>query len=146
MRSYDLTPLFRHSIGFERMSRLLDTAASVQEKSWPPYNITKTAENRYQITLAVAGFADENIEIVLHQNVLTITGKNASDPKENVTFLHRGIAGRSFERRFTLADHIDVVDAHSEHGLLHISLRKEVPEALKPRTIGISSGRAVAAK
>lgn len=137
MQTYDLSPLFRHSVGFDRMNRLLQAASSVQDKVYPPYNILRTGDDAYRITIAVAGFDEADLEIVLHQNVLTVKGAGRPLEDESVTYLHRGIAERAFERRFTLADHIQVVGARSDKGLLHIDLRKEVPEELKPRTIQI---------
>jgi len=143
MRNYDLTPLFRTSIGFDRMSHLLDAAMQLESKakSYPPYNIVRAGDDAYRITLAVAGFADEDLDVVVQENTLTVTGRNEDEAGE-VEFLHRGIAGRAFERRFQLADHIQVMDARLDNGLLHIELVREVPEALKPRTIAIQHGRA----
>jgi molecular chaperone IbpA len=143
MHTYDFTPLFRTSIGFDRMSRMLEHAAQAQEKSYPPYNIVKTGEDTYRITIAVAGFSLDDLEIVVHQNVLTVKGAQQSVEDESVEFLHRGIAGRSFERRFNLASHIQVQGAQTDNGLLHIDLREVVPEALKPRTIEIRRPGAV---
>ena len=143
MHRYDLTPLFRTSIGFDRMSRLFDAALQHEHnhKKYPPYNITKSGENDYQISIAVAGFGPEDLEVELHENTLTVRGR-IQDPEEQSQFLHRGIASRSFERRFQLADHIRVTDARMDHGLLHIELVREVPEALKPRQIAIRQSAA----
>ncbi len=140
VRSYDLTPLFSTSVGFDRLSRLMDAALTQQHgaKGYPPYNIVRTEETEYRITLAVAGFREEDLEIQAQDNVLTVKGLNREDA-EDVTFLHRGIAGRGFERRFQLADHIKVVGARLRDGLLHIDLEREVPEAMKPRTIAIQT-------
>ena len=149
MRAFDMTPLFRTSVGFDRMSRLMDAAIQMENatKTYPPYNIAKLAENDYQITLAVAGFSEEELTIESKENALTVTGRH-ENKAEGVEYLHRGIAGRAFERRFQLADHIKVVGARLENGLLHIALEREIPEALKPRLIPIqrTSTEAVAAK
>jgi len=149
MRSYDLTPLFRTSVGFDRMSRLMDAALQMESaaKGYPPYNIAKRDENDYQITLAVAGFSEEQLHVEFKENTLSITGKQGTG-KDETEFLHRGIAGRAFERRFQLADHIKAVGAKLENGLLHIELEREIPEALKARTIPIQSSLAqeIAAK
>ena len=149
MRTYDLTPLFRTSVGFDRMSRLMDAALQMEQaaKGYPPYNIEKRDDDDYRITLAVAGFSEDDLEIVTKESTLVVTGRNDSDGAE-VEYLHHGIAGRAFERRFQLADHIKVVGASLENGLLHIELEREIPEALKPRSIPISTGTAtqIAAK
>lgn len=138
MDRYDLTPLFRTSVGFDRMARLMDAALTTDrpQRSYPPYNIVKTDEDRYQISIAVAGFTEADLEIQSHNGRLTIRGRTADAP-EGVEYLHRGIAGRAFERTFQLADHIVIEEATLDHGLLHIGLRQEVPEALKPRNISI---------
>ena len=140
MRTYDLTPLFRTSVGFDRMSRLMDAALQMEgtAKGYPPYNIAKCDEHEYRITLAVAGFSESDLEITSFENSLTIKGKSNSED-EGLRYLHRGIAGRAFERRFQLADHVKVRGANLENGLLHIELEREVPEALKPRSIAIQT-------
>ena len=140
MRTYDLTPLFRTSVGFDRMSRLMDAALQMDgtAKGYPPYNIVRRDQDLYRITLAVAGFAEADLGIELRENLLTVTGSNSSGG-EDVEYLHHGIAGRAFERRFQLADHIKVKNAFLENGLLHVDLEREVPEALKPRRIPIAS-------
>ena len=140
MRTYDLTPLFRTSIGFDRMSRLMDAALKLEDsaKGYPPYNIAKKGEHDYRITLAVAGFAESDLDITAFENTLTIKGKSRTED-EDLRFLHRGIAGRSFERRFQLADHVKVRGASLENGLLHVALEREIPEALKPRSISIQT-------
>lgn len=146
MRSaFDFSPLMRSTIGFDRVSRLLDSAARMDEaaNSYPPYNIEKSGEDQYRITMAVAGFAPEALDVTVTENMLVITGK-AREDKAGVEYLHRGIAARAFERRFELADTIKVVNASFENGLLHIELAREVPEAKKPRQIAIET-RAVAA-
>jgi molecular chaperone IbpA len=140
MRSFDLSPLFRSTVGFDHLSRMLDAATRVDEAalSYPPYNIEKTGEDSYRITMAVAGFSEDDIEITAKERTLLIAGK-ARKEDANVQYLHRGIAGRSFERRFELADHVKVVSASLVNGLLHVELAREVPEAMKPRTIKIES-------
>ncbi len=141
MNAIDFSPLFRTAIGFDRFARRLDAAARVsgEAQAYPPYNIEVTGEDRYALTLAVAGFAPEDIEVVAKDDTLTVTGKLPSQPEgEERKFLHRGIAGRAFERRFVLADHLMVEGARMENGLLHVSLKREVPEALKPRRIEIA--------
>ena len=147
MRAFDMTPLFRTSVGFDRMTRLMDAAIQMENatKTYPPYNIEKADENEYRITLAVAGFAEEELSIESKENTLTVTGRH-KDTESKVEYLHRGIAGRAFERRFQLADHIKVLGAHLENGLLHIALEREIPEALKPRLIPITRTEQIAAK
>ena len=136
--NFDLTPLFRTSIGFDRMAQLLDQANRIdQTPSYPPYNIESLDENNYRITLALAGFSDQDLEITSEQNTLTVKGKKESEVQGN--FIHRGIANRSFERRFQLADHVRVKGATMNNGLLHIELEREIPEAMKPRTIAIGT-------
>ncbi len=140
MRTIDFSPLFRHSVGFDRMQRLLDSAAQTEQNSaYPPYNIEQLGDNGYQITLAVAGFADEDIDITLTDRTLVVSGK-MNDGDEERKYLHRGIAGRAFERRFELADHIQVQGAKLENGLLHVALERVVPESEKPRKIEIAAG------
>ncbi len=139
MRTYDLSPLFRSTVGFDRLTRLLDAALTTDDSqlSYPPYNIEKTGEDAYRITMAVAGFGAEDLEVVAQQNSL-VTGKAKKDA-ESSQFLYRGIAGRAFERRFQLADFIRVSGASLVNGLLHIDLVREVPETMKPRTIRIEA-------
>lgn len=142
MTSFDTTPLFRTAIGFDRLGRLLDTArAAAEGPAYPPYNIEKTGEDSYVLTMAVAGFAPEDLEITAQDNVLLVSGKASPQPEQERRYLHRGIAGRAFERRFVLADHIQVEGADLANGLLHVALKREVPEALKPRRIEIATGR-----
>jgi len=140
MRGYDLTPLLRSSVGFDRMASLLDTLAHGDDGAagYPPYNIEKLSEDDYRITMAVAGFTEDDLTITAKGTSLVISGKAKSDG-EDVTYLHRGIAGRAFERRFELAEHIKVTGARLESGLLHVNLKREVPEAMKPRTIQINA-------
>ena len=141
MRTYDLSPLFRSTVGFDRLSRLMDSALRGEETApaYPPYNIERTGEDTYRISMAVAGFGEDDIAITVQENALTISGKVAKEEGER-TFLHRGIAGRAFERRFELAEHIKVKEASLRNGLLHVDLVREVPEAAKPRTIKIAAG------
>jgi molecular chaperone IbpA len=136
---FDYTPLYRSSVGFDRLFRLLDEAQSVETQAYPPYNIERLGENAYRITMAVAGFAQNEINIEAKGNVLTVTGKKELKTNDNSEYLHQGIAGRSFERRFQLADYVVVNGAELDHGLLHISLTREVPEAMKPRQISIGT-------
>ena len=138
MRSYDLSPLFRSTVGFDRMGRLLDSAFQADAPTYPPYNIEKCSEDAYRITMAVAGFGEDDLEVTQKGSELVVNGK-ARPEGEEVRYLHRGIAARAFERRFELADHVNVVDAKLVNGMLSIELKREVPEALKPRTIGISA-------
>ena len=141
MRTYDFSPLFRSTIGFDRLTNIMDTAMRQSDatEAYPPYNIQKTGENSYCITLAVAGFSEEELEIVSHEGKLIIEGrvKPNEENKENI-FLHRGIAGRAFKRSFQLADHIKIMGANLSNGLLNVELVREIPEELKPRKIEIS--------
>jgi molecular chaperone IbpA len=144
MRAFDFSPLFRSTVGFDRVFQLLDEVSSERALSangYPPYNIEKSGENGYRITIAVAGFTDKDIEIVQQENSLRVAGKIA-DRNGEVSYLHRGIAGRAFERRFELADHVRVTGASLENGLLHVDLVREVPEAKKPRVIPVASAAA----
>ena len=139
--TYDFTPLFRTAIGFDRLARLMDTAQTAPAAaSYPPYNIEKTGDDSYRLTMAVAGFGPEDIELVVRDNALIVTGRVKAEGKEGEV-LYRGIAGRAFERRFTLADHIEVDGADLQNGLLHVGLKRVVPEASKPRRIAIGAGR-----
>ena len=140
MRTLDLSPLFRSTIGFDRMTRLLDAATRLDDSalSYPPYNIEVLGDDAYRITMAVAGFGEGDINITAQENSIVISGKVAKSDEER-KFLYRGIAGRAFERRFELADHIRVSGASLVHGLLHVDLVREVPEAMKPRTIKIDT-------
>ncbi|MCO4055719.1 MAG: Hsp20 family protein [Bosea sp.] len=144
MRNYDLSPLYRSTIGFDRLFSLLDQAASVENApSYPPYNIERTDENSYRISIAVAGFSNADLALEVKENLLTVRGeKQGAEGQSKPAVLHQGIASRSFERRFQLADHVQVTGAALEHGLLHIDLVREVPEAKKPRIIPISNAEA----
>jgi molecular chaperone IbpA len=139
MRNFDFSPLYRSAIGFDRMANLLDnlTRAEQNQPSYPPYNIELTGEDKYRITMAVAGFDTSEISIEVNQNLLTVSANKPSDTQEK-TYLYQGIAARSFERRFQLADHVQVQSANYQNGLLHIELQRIIPEALKPRSIPIS--------
>ena len=141
MRQYDLSPLYRSTVGFDRLFTMLDQAASADPTTgYPPYNIERTGELDYRITVAVAGFAESELAIESRENTLTIRGsKEAPQPSEDTKrhLLHQGIAARAFERRFQLADHVQVVGASLENGLLHVDLVREIPEAQKPRRIPI---------
>ena len=143
MRHFDLTPLYRSTIGFDRLGSLLDTLGAFEgdTPSYPPYNIERVGENEYRISMAVAGFGEKDLLIEVKENTLSIRGEKQAEVGET-TFLHRGIAGRSFERRFQLADHVEVRGADLKDGLLHVDLVRNVPERLKPRTIAIGNGKA----
>ena len=145
---FDLTPLYRSSIGFDRMAQLLGEAADLETPSYPPYNIERLGENDYRITMAVAGFGRDDLNIEVKENALTVSGrKTAAGTGDENQFLHQGIAARSFERSFQLADHMEVRGAEMENGLLHIVLKRELPEIMKPRTIAIgTAGTAIEGK
>lgn len=150
MRSFDLSPLFRSSVGYDGMARMLNNMTQEPAPSYPPYNIERLNEDGYRITMAVAGFSENDLNIEVKENQLTISGKVVKDEDESKDrqYLHRGIAERAFERRFSLADHVKVTGADLENGLLHIDIVREVPEAKKPRTIPVnrSSNKLVEAK
>ena len=147
MRTYDMTPLLRSTIGFDRLfSDLMETQGKAdQGQGYPPYNVELLDEDAYRITLAVAGFAEDDIEIEVNDRALKITGRRADEDAER-KFLHQGIAGRGFERRFQLAEHVKVTGASLTNGLLDVELAREVPEAMKPRKIAIGSGEARSAE
>ncbi|MBY3558190.1 Hsp20 family protein [Rhizobium laguerreae] len=135
----DFSPLIRSSVGFERMLNALEAASRAETiDNWPPYDIVKTGEDEYRIAMAVAGFSQDELAIIQEQNMLVVSGQKANG--EDVQYLHRGIAGRSFQRRFELADHVKVVDAGLVNGLLTIDLKREIPEEMKPRQIEIGTG------
>jgi len=140
MRNLDLSPLFRSTVGFDRLDKLFDAAfrEAARDLSYPPYNIVKTGENAYRIAMAVAGFGEKDLELVTHENMLTVKGQ-IQEPEKDVEYLHRGIAQRAFEHRFQLADHVKVVGARLNNGLLEVDLEREVPEAMKPRKIEIGA-------
>ncbi len=141
MRPIDFTPLYRSTVGFDRLFNLLDSVTGFDESApaYPPYNIERLGENEYRITMAVAGFGQDEINVEVKEQGLTVTGAKKAEDKER-QFLHRGIAARSFERRFQLADHVEVKGADLKDGLLHIDLVRNVPERLKPRSIAIGNG------
>ena len=138
MRHLDLTPFYRSTVGFDRLFDLLDSAAGFDADgvAYPPYNIERLGDNEYRITMAVAGFGEDELKIDVKEQSLTVRGEKKADEKQR-QFLHRGIAGRSFERRFQLADHVEVKGADLRDGLLHVDLVRNVPERLKPRTVAI---------
>lgn len=145
MTTFDFAPLFRTAIGFDRLARLMDSVQPAADApSYPPYNIEKVGEDSYRLTMAVAGFGPNDIELTVKENTLVVAGKSSSQTQGDV--LYRGIAGRGFERRFVLADHIVVEGADLQNGLLHVGLKRVVPEALKPRRIAISSGQPAGAE
>ncbi len=136
----DFSPLHRSVIGFDRMASLLDAASVATQPTYPPYNVELVEENRYRITMAVAGFSEAELEITSEQSTLVISGKQTADSDK--TFLYQGIAARNFERKFQLAEHVKVVDAALVNGLLHVELEREVPAAMRPRNIMINGGAA----
>ncbi|MPQ94687.1 Hsp20 family protein [Thioclava sp. JE_KL1] len=139
MRNFDLSPLYRATVGFDRVADMMDRAltSDLAQPTYPPYNIEKTDENAYRISIAVAGFGSDELTVELKDGALIVTGRKAEDDSGR-TYLHRGIATRAFERRFALADHVKVTGATHEDGMLHLDLVREVPEALKPRRIEIA--------
>ncbi len=137
MTNLDFSPLFRSTVGFDRMMRLLESATG-DSPSYPPYNIEKTGDDAYRITMAVAGFSAADLEVVVRENTLTVVGRGAPET-DGTKYLHRGIAARAFERRFELADSIKVVGSALDNGLLHIELKREIPESAKPRVIPIAA-------
>ena len=139
MRTYDFSPLYRSTIGFDRLFDMLDQTARGDTPNWPPYNIERTGEDDYRITMALAGFAPDEIELVQKESTLFVAGHKNPDQQQGVEVLHRGIATRSFRQTFNLAQHVKVTAATFEHGLLTIELKREVPEALKPRRIEIGT-------
>ncbi|MEM8553423.1 MAG: Hsp20 family protein [Pseudomonadota bacterium] len=141
MRTFDMAPLYRATVGFDQIADMMDRVLStdVPQPSYPPYNIEKTADDAYRISIAVAGFSDDDLNVEVKEHALVVTGRKSEADGES-TYLHRGIATRAFERRFHLADHVRVTGAATENGMLHIDLVREVPDALKPRRIEISRG------
>ena len=136
MQAFDFSPLFRSTVGFDRLLDLLDSASDAQQ-GYPPYNIERTDENHYRISVAVAGFGEKDMNVEVRDGVLTVTGKREESQKQS--YLHQGIAGRAFERRFQLAEHVEVRAAKLENGLLHVDLERIVPEEKKPRRIAINA-------
>lgn len=140
MRTYDLSPLYRSAVGFDRLASLLEAAASGESNGYPPYNIETVGENAYRIEMAVAGFRPDELALDVKENVLTVTGRKAANDDAR-RYLHRGLAERNFERRFQLADYVFVTEARLADGLLSVDLRRELPESLKPRRIEIQAGK-----
>lgn len=138
MTRLDLTPLFRSSVGFDRVASMLDAASRVEQPSYPPYNIELVADDQYRISMAIAGFSESELNIESERNTLTVTAVKKGD-NEQRHYLHQGIAARNFERKFQLADYVKVTGANMENGLLHIELIREIPEAMKPRKISIGN-------
>jgi len=139
---FDFTPLYRSSIGFDHLARMLDEATTFENPTYPPYNIERVGEDEYLISVAIAGFKPDDVNIEVKGGDLTISGKKNEKPEAKKDFLHQGIAGRNFQRSFQLADHVEVSGAELNDGLLQIRLKRIIPEALKPRTIAIQSGEA----
>ena len=149
MRHFDLTPLYRSTVGFDRLANVIDQVKSseVSQNSYPPYNIEKTGDDSYRITIAVAGFDESELNIEVREGQLVVSGRKAEDKVENTTtYLYRGIATRAFDRRFQIAHHVRVTEATTQNGLLHIELVREVPKALKPRSIQIGTKAAIEAQ
>lgn len=147
MRHVDFSPLYRSTVGFDRLFTMLDSLAQPESaQTYPPYNIERTGEDAYRITMAVAGFGETEIAIEAHRNVLTVKGEKAENEKGEAEVLYRGIAGRAFERRFQLADHVEVNGAALKNGLLHIDLKRNIPEEMKPRKIAITAASGKDAK
>ena len=144
MRTLDFSPLYRSTVGFDHLSSLLDSInrSDASQTGYPPYNIELMDKDQYQITMAVAGFLEEELDIQTEKGTLTITGKKASEDSSESNYLHQGIAARNFERRFQLADHVEVTGARLANGLLHIDLAREIPEAMKPKKIAIGTEKA----
>lgn len=142
MRAFDFSPLFRSTVGFDRLASVLESAMTAEDSafSYPPYNIEKTGDDTYRITLAVAGFGESELQIEQHEDALTVVGEKKGQNGHAGQYLYRGIAGRAFKREFQLAEHVRVTGAAIENGLLHIELVREVPEAMKPRKIDIKRG------
>jgi molecular chaperone IbpA len=138
MKMIDFSPLFRTAVGFDHLASMLEEASRTEQTGYPPYNIELTGEDRYRITMAVAGFGESELELEVKENLLRVAGRKTPE-KGDRRFLHQGIANRSFERRFQLADHVRVDGAHLKDGLLHVDLVREIPEAMKPRRIEIGS-------
>ena len=147
MRHVDFSPLYRSTVGFDRLFTMLDSLAQPESaQTYPPYNIERTGDDAYRITMAVAGFGENEISLEAHRNVLTVKGEKAENENEGAELLYRGIAGRAFERRFQLADHVEVTGANLKNGLLHIDLKRNIPEEMKPRKIAITAPSAKEAK
>ncbi len=139
MRTLDFTPLYRNAIGFDRLVNLMENQATAKSQGYPPYNIEQQEEHKYRITMAVAGFAEQDIDITQNENMLIVRGERQAEDNKN--YIYQGIAERDFERKFQLADYVKVLNAVMENGLLHIDLEREVPEAMQPRKISIQRNR-----
>jgi molecular chaperone IbpA len=139
MRQFDFAPLYRSTVGFDRLAQLLDSVGGFESDGYPPYNIERLGDNDYRITMAVAGFGKDEFKIEVKEQTLVVSGEKKPEIKDRV-FLHRGIAARAFERRFQLADHVEVTGADFSDGLLHIDLVRNLPERMKPRTVSIGTG------
>ncbi|HKJ62150.1 MAG TPA: Hsp20 family protein [Hyphomicrobiales bacterium] len=138
MRRFDFSPLYRQSVGFDHLANMIEQLASNEgDNGFPPFNIERLGENEYRITMAVAGFSNDDMTLEVKEGTLTVRGEKSGDDKQT-EYLHRGIAGRTFERRFRLADYIEVTGASLENGLLHVDLKREIPDAMKPRKIEIA--------
>ena len=146
MRTFDLAPLYRSTVGFDRLFSLLDQGIEGGAPGYPPYNIERTGENQYRVTVAVAGFAEGELSVVAKENTLTIRGEKSAKEEKRGEMIYRGIAARAFERVFQLADFVQVKNAKLENGLLHVDLVREIPEAKKPRVIPIGNGKVVEQK
>ncbi len=144
MTRFDLSPLYRTTVGFDRLASMLDSVSGFETdaSTYPPYNIERLGDNEYRISMAVAGFGNDDLNIEVKENTLTVSGEKASE-KEEKAYLHRGIAARSFERRFQLADHVEIKGADLKDGMLHIDLVRELPEKMKPRKIDIGEPKAI---
>lgn len=138
MTTFDFAPLFRTTVGFDHLTNVLDSLSGERSQSYPPYNIERVEQDKYQITMAVAGFTEDEISVVAENNMLTVAAEK-EEKEDNAEYLYRGIAERNFKRQFRLEDHVKVVSASMENGLLHIALEREIPEAMKPRTIAINA-------
>jgi molecular chaperone IbpA len=143
MRTFDLAPLYRSTVGFDRLFSLLDQGIEGGAPGYPPYNIERTGENQYRVTVAVAGFAEGELSVVAKENTLTIRGEKSAKEEKRGEMIYQGIAARAFERAFQLADFVQVKNAKLENGLLHVDLVREIPEAKKPRVIPIGNGKVV---
>ncbi len=145
MRTFDLTPFYRSTVGFDRLFNLLDANVGSDAQTYPPYNIERTGEDAYRITMAIAGFGEADLTIEAKENTLTVKGEKKADAeKKESEFLYRGIGARAFERRFQLADYVEVKGANLENGLLHVDLVRVIPDAKKPRTISINGSKSTA--
>ncbi len=146
MRTFDFSPLYKTTVGFDRLASLMNQGTVENANGYPPYNIERLGEDEYRITMAVSGFSADEIDIETKEDALVVLGQKVPSEEEDRDFLYQGIAARSFERRFRLADHVKVADANLEHGLLNIDLVRDVPEAMKPRKIAITKAKSIEAR